>query len=112
MDLLPKVTESDLSGLAAVYMGNAFQCVIGDYLTLSSRQIRRAQGVCRLPRRLPDSDSAAASRHHFAHAANRNSAFFWLWVSLYELVSKHIIIVKFDISSVTLLLPYNFQNCV
>ena len=33
MDLLPKVTESDLSGLAAVYMGNAFQCVIGDYLT-------------------------------------------------------------------------------
>ena len=33
MDLLPKVTESDLSGLAAVYMGNTFQCVIGDYLT-------------------------------------------------------------------------------
>ena len=46
------------------------------------------------------------------HAANRNSAFFWLCVSLYELVSKHIIIVKFDISSVTLLLPYNFQNYV
>jgi hypothetical protein len=36
MHLLPKVKESDRSGLAAVYMGNAFQCVIGDYLTFLS----------------------------------------------------------------------------
>ena len=79
MDLLQKVTESDLSGLAAVYMGNAFQCVIGDYLTfvkssdsagpVSLPIAEKIAGLSRVKDRIPPS-------LYIVHAANRNSAFF------------------------------------
>ena len=66
MHLLPTVKESDLSVLAAVYMGDAFRDR-GLFIFLFCRQIAipgpSDMLVCRLPRRLPEPRNGYRSSH-------------------------------------------------